>query len=285
MLPVQSLAAAYKAPEAAVNAAVKEPAFNTAVVDAAADAGAAVAVPILPKGPAGSSVEPTTEGMEKAILAVKGKVTIPEEFSQFNYYFNDASSYSDAYWSFTWTKPSDYSTIQVNCDADYHITYYSIYDASKKTSGVSKYLKNELKEKADDFIRQIAPGLIAKLEYTEATFDGLYSGNYVYNYQRKENGVVLPDNEVTVKVNSINGEVTFASISWLYDKSLPSSKTAITKEEAVKLIKDNMKMKLVYRTNYVGIYDKFGNREATKAFLVYEPTQNYISVDAKSGEV
>lgn len=59
----------------------------------------------------------------------------------------------------------------------------------------------------------------------------------------------------------------------------------ITKEEAIKLLNENMKMKLVYRSNYYPIYNKNVTSSENKAFLVYEPTLSYISIDAKTGEV
>jgi hypothetical protein len=256
----------------------------TSFADVKNDVTKAEIMPIKEKEPTGSSEEPTSADMEKAILAVKSKIAIPVEFSEFNYYFSDASSYSDAYWRFTWTNPKNNSMIQINCDNDNHITYYNKYDYSDKLSGISKYLKKELKSKADEFIRQIAPELKQKYEFMDAEYDGIYNGNYVYKYERNENSVAFPDNTIQVSVNSISGEVTSAVINWLYDESVPSSSAKISKEAAAKLIKENMKMKLVYRSDYIGIYDKFGNRQ-TKAFLVYEPSQNYISIDAKSGKV
>lgn len=255
----------------------------TSFADVMNDTTKAEIMPIMEK-PTGSTVEPTSAGMEKAIKEVKKKINIPAEYSEFDYYFNDTSTYSDAYWRFTWSNPDNNSTIQINCDNDNHITHYYKYDAVDKPTGISKYLINELKSKADKFIQQVAPELKQKYEFMNVTYDGIYSGNYVYVYQRNENSVAFPDNTIQVSVNSTSGEVTSATINWLYDESVPSSSTKISKEDAAKLVKENMKMKLVYRTDYIGIYDKFGNRQ-TKAFLVYEPTQKYISIDAKSGKV
>ena len=240
-------------------------------------------MPII-KEPVSNAEEPTSEGMEKALLSVKQKVTIPDEYSDFNYYFYDSSSYSDAYWRFVWSNPENGANIQINCDKNYHITYYYKYNYSERTSGIAKYLKSELKAKADEFIRQIAPELMMKYEFLGADYNGVYSGDYVYRYQRVESKVAFPDNTIQVNINSISGEVTSARISWLYDKSIPSATTKLTKDDAAKLIKENMKMKLVYRNDFIGIYDKNGNRK-TKAYLVYEPTASYISVDAKTGQV
>jgi hypothetical protein len=232
----------------------------------------------------GSKSEPSNQELERAIKAIKAKITIPKEYSEFNYYFSNANLYSDSYWSLTWRNPSTSAYIQVNCDFDNHITFFGQYDYKNNNVGISKYLKKELKATADKFIQKIAPETANRLEYVNASFEGIYSGNYVYNYQRVENGIDFPDNNVSVSVNSITGEVTAASVNWLYDASIPASKTTVTLEEATKLITENMDMKLVYRSNYFGIYDKNGTM-SKKAFLVYEPTQSYISVDAKTGKI
>ncbi len=236
--------------------------------------------------PVGSSVSPSQAALETAIKMVKAKIAIPSEYSEFNYYFNDATAYSDANWTMTWSTKDGNAHITISCDADYRITSFNQYDYSKSETGISKYLKTELKKTAEEFITKVAPGTGGKLEFVAANFDSVYSGNYVYHYQRVENGVVFPDNTVQVYVNSVTGKVTAFYLNWLYNAKMPSAKVEITKDEATKLIKKNMKMKLVYRSNYYTIYDTkgFANTQK-KAFLVYEPTQSYISIDAKTGKI
>ncbi|HHV12291.1 MAG TPA: hypothetical protein GXX75_18595 [Clostridiales bacterium] len=228
--------------------------------------------------------EPTTEGLEKAIREVKARINVPSAYTDFNYYFNDSGVYSSASWSLSWSNPKDNSYLQVNCDADYHITSFYQYDNSKENAGVAKYLRSELKDKADAFIKKIAPETNGKLEYLNSNYDGIYGGNYIYNYQRVGNNVDFPDNGVTVYVSSVTGEPTSANINWLYDASVPAATAKITKEEAARLIKENMEMKLVYRSNYFRTFKQDGTSEV-KAFLVYEPSENYISVDANTGKI
>ncbi|NLC19296.1 MAG: hypothetical protein GX757_08800 [Clostridiales bacterium] len=257
--------------------------FADVADDVASDIMPVEVMPISLDIPRGTG-EPTAEDMEKALLAVKSKIEIPDEYSEFSYYFYDGYMFSDEAWSFVWSTPDGNSRINVNCDKNYRITYYYKYSYTDKPSGIAKFLKSELKSKADDFIVKIAPELKKKYEFVSSDYESIYSGNYVYKYQRKENGVAFPDNSIKVSVNSITGEVTAASINWLYDKTLPSGAATVTKEEAAKIIKENMKMELVYKSDNIGIYDKSGNRK-TKAYLVYQPSQSYISVDAKSGKV
>lgn len=241
-------------------------------------------IPITKGGPIGSSSQPSKVALEAAIKTVKAKITVPADYSEFNYYFSDASTYSDASWTMTWSTRDGNSQISISCDEDYHITSFSRYNYSKTETGLSKYLKKELKKTADDFIGKVAPETAGKLEYVNADFDSFYSGNYMYYYQRTEKGIPFPDNYVQVYVNSITGDVTSLNVSWLYDAKIPAAAAKLTKEEAAKLIKENMKMKLVYRSNYYSIFDTTAGNEK-KAYLVYEPTQPYISVDANTGKV
>jgi hypothetical protein len=235
--------------------------------------------------PVSSNTEPTQTNLAAAIKSVKGKITIPEEYSVFDYYFNDSSIYSKAYWNLTWRTKDGDASIQVNCDEDFHITSYRKYLSSKEETGVSNYLKKELKAKADEFILKAAPETMGMLEYLNADYEGVYSGNYIYNYQRTNNGIALPDNTVKVWINSISGEVTALEVNWLYEGKVPNNSVKLSKEEAAKLIKENMKMKLVYRSNSHWLYGIKGEGTSKKAYLVYEPTRSYISVDAKTGEV
>lgn len=234
--------------------------------------------------PAGSTSQPSDAALEGAIKAVKAKITVPSQYSVFNYYFNDGSTYSDGFWNLTWSTTDRNSQISVSCDESYHITSFSHYDASQTENGISKYLMKELKSTAEKFISDVAPETYGKLEYVNANFDSVYSGNYVYQYRRLENGIPFPDNTVQVYVNSTTGKVTALYVNWLYNAKIPSAETKITKEKATELIKNNMKMKLFYRSDYFSIYDRKGNM-AKKAFLVYEPTESYISIDAKTGKV
>ena len=232
-----------------------------------------------------NKTDPTNESLESAIKAVKSKITIPKAYSQFDYYFYNSVSSDDFVWNLTWTNPKNGSSIHVTCDQKHRIIEYRIYDYSKKEDNVAKYLKKELKSKADEFLKKIAPEVALKASYKDASYDGIYSGNYIYNYERVENNVRFPENSVSIGVNSVTGEVTYASIQWLYDSKLPSSQVKISKEEASKLIKDHMTMNLVYRTNHYRIYTGSEGNQKKEAYLVYEPSKNYISVDAKTGEV
>lgn len=238
-----------------------------------------------PESPAKANDQ--SKALEAAILAVKSKVNIPAEYSDFDYYFSTSIPYENSYWSFTWRSPDGNSYIRVRCDINHHITYYDEYDYVTSKGSIPAYLKSELKDNALAFIKQIAPEVYTKLEFTDANYQGIYNGTYSYSFVRKEKGVQLPDNTVTVSVDAITGKVKRASINWLYDTKAPSADAQLSKEQATEILANNIKMNLKYRMNYFRIFNEKSGTYTyeKKAFLVYEPDPVYISVDAVTGEV
>lgn len=232
-----------------------------------------------------SENEPSEKALEAAIKAAKDKIKIPKEYSEFNYSYYGSNSYSGIYWTLNWRKPQDYSYIDVSLDKDYNFVNYSTYDYSKRNKSIPSYLKSELKDEAEDFIKRIAPDIYPKIDFVKSDYDGIYNNTYTYYFGRKEKDISLPDNSVSVRVDAQTGEIRAASIEWLRGAKIPSSSVKLNKEEAAKIIGENLNMKLTYKTNYYRIYDNGQNELVKKAFLVYEPDISYISIDANTGEV
>lgn len=225
------------------------------------------------------------KALEAAIKAVKAKLKIPKEYSEFDYYFHGTNTYSNTYWSLNWRNPEEYGYIEVSLDKDNNFISYSKYDQANSGKGIPNYLKKELRDEAEDFIKKIAPDVFKKLEFVEANYDGIYNNSYSYHFQRIEKGVLFPDNTVSVRVNANTGDILSASINWLHGGKIPSSTAKLSKEMASKLIGSNLDMKLTYKTNYYSIFKNGQNETVKKAFLVYEPNIPYISIDANTGEV
>ena len=232
-----------------------------------------------------TSNEPTDKALESAIKAVKNKITIPKEYSEFTYYYYGSNSYSGVYWNLNWRKPQEYSYIDVSLDKDFNFISYNTYSQKNRNKKLASYLKSELVDKAKGFIKKIASDIYPKIDFVSANYDGIYSNTYSYHFQRKEKNIIFPDNHVTVRVDAATGEVTSASIEWIRDAKIPSGEAKLSKEDASKIIGENLKMKLSYKTNYYRIYDYGQNDIVKKAFLVYEPDLSYISIDANTGEI
>lgn len=224
----------------------------------------------------------SSEDLAKMIDAVKSKITIPSELSEFSYNYYSGNPYSDYTWNLTWSsKDSNKSnkSIYVNCDSKGRISYYS-YNTNQSYKPV--YLQGELKDKADAFVKGVAPDIFGKLQYTETSAGTSYNGTYTYQYQRVENGIPMPDNSVSVGVNYQTGEVTSYSANWMYDVSIPASNVKLSKDDAAALIGKNIKMTLSYQSAYTTDSD---GKSTAKAFLVYSPDKSYISIDAVTGKI
>ncbi len=273
--------AAYAAGSEAAGGGQTTYANKAATIEAAtgSDSASAPSVDVPATGGAVTG-EPKAEDLERIIAAVKSKITIKEELSEFNYYFSAASYDSLAYWRLNWSREDSSERIIVKIDQNGNIISYN-YENYDDSRYVPKYLKSELKEAAGQFIKKMAPDIFNKVEYVGASWGGSYSGQYIYQYQRVENGIPMPDNTVTVGVNYETGKAVSFNASWLYNVKIPSADTKITKEEAAEKIGEKVTMELAYQNAYT---TDDGNTKI-KAFLVYVPDNSYTAVDAKTGEV
>ena len=227
----------------------------------------------------------SNKALEAVILAVKSKIEIPEKYSDFDYNFYNSGYNNEFVWSLVWRDTKENGHIRVEADGDNRIISYNKYNYNQKDNPVPTNRKKELLGKAKDFIKKIDSSIFNKLVYKDSYFEGIYSNNYVYTFERVENEISFPDNSVSVGINGATGEVVFFNSNWLYDVKVPSGKAEIDKEKAAEIIKDNISMKLVYRSDNYRIFDKATSNEKGKAYLVYEPSQNYVAIDAKTGQV
>lgn len=228
----------------------------------------------------GNASEANSKDLEQIIKVVKSKISVPAALSEFDYYYNSNSYDLNPIWNLNWRNKDGDKQISVQSDKSGNIVSYYYHDRGNRQA--PKYLKSELKSKADSFLKKVASNIAGKVKYLEATSDGFYSGMYVYNYQRVENGIPMPDNSVSIGVDFKTGEVKSYSAAWLYDVSIPSADTKLTKEQARVKIGKEVNMNLSYQNAYTTQAD---GTTKIKAFLVYSPDNNYVAVDAKTGEV
>lgn len=220
-------------------------------------------------------------GLKNAILATKSKITIPEKFSEFSNSRYDGKYERSKYWRLNWRDTESGNSISVNCDDDGHILAYSKTD-NKRDKNKPTYLKDELIDKILEFVNQVAPEIVNNIELSQSTSNGVYSGTYRYKFERKENGVRMPDDTVYVNVDYVTGEVTSFTSNWTYGVKVPNSDTNISIDEAKKVIGENVEMKLNYRNRSE---ENENGKYVTKAYLVYTPDKEYVAVDAKTGKV
>ena len=224
----------------------------------------------------------TQEALTKVILKVKQSISIPKECSVFNYDYY-TYNYGQGEWNLRWNSIDESKYIYVNCDNDGNIISYHEYHHSNKRESVQlKYLKSELESTALNYLGEIYPDLKGHFQLLNSGYNGSYENSYYYTYQRVENGITMPDNTVTISVSAADKSLTSLSSNLIFGVKIPDAKKEISRDKAIAILKDNLKMELGYYNKVVTLAD---GTEKTKAYLAYTPNTSYISVDAKTGTV
>lgn len=229
--------------------------------------------------------EPTSEKLEVVIKKVRPLIEVPESYKDFSWNFNAGSYYSLPGWSLSWTDGKT-GEVSIRCDSEGRITSYNNYDYNKPYGqSIPQKSPEEFSACALDFVKKTSPH-VADSEFilSNTVTASLYSDSYTYIFTRYENGVIVPDNSISVTVNYKTGVVENYSVSFTTDINFKSEKAIITAEKAKEILDENQKMVLSYslKTEYD---EKTGEIKERKAYLVYRPEKSYVSVDAYTGEV
>ena len=226
--------------------------------------------------PAGAIAE-GEKGMEDIIKIVKSKLTIPDNYSEFNY--NVSNDFNKKVWYLNWnTKNGMDGGISVSVDDRGTIINYNSYKpqdyTKKKFPQVSK---TEARTKAEDFVKRINPSVLSQVKFNESTQNLSVEYVYYFNYTRMVNGIPFYNNSVNVEVNTATGEVQSYNLNWTDDLVFPKTDNVISIEAAQKAYREKLGLRLVYNTK---MEDK-----KTSVYAAYEPKygMNYF-IDALTGE-
>lgn len=218
------------------------------------------------------------KALEQAIRAVKAKIEVPENFTEFNYYtYSDGDRIS---WYLDWnSKDMLEGSLSVRVDDRGDILSYNLYkpydyDSARKFPKISR---QEARGTAEAFIERMKPGLLSDLELVEQGGLQQLGRTHSFTYIRLENGIPYPANTVSVEVNSETGEVQYYSYNWSEDLTFPNPEGVIPLEDAKEVYKEELGLKLIYEYKYDG--------EESRIYAVYIPVygSNY-GIDALSGE-
>ena len=229
--------------------------------------------------------EPTSEKLEEIIKKVRPLIEVPEEFEEFSWDFNAGSYYSLPTWSLGWTD-GETGEIFVRCDNEGRITSYSRYDYNKPYGAfLPEKAPEEFTNIALDFAKKTSPHIAdSEFKLSNVVTTSLYNDTYTYRFTRYENGVIVPDNSLSVSVNHKTGVVENYSLSYTADVTFNEKVPVISEEKAKEILAENQNMVLSYslKTEYD---EETGEIKERKAYLVYRPEKGYVSVDAYTGEV
>lgn len=241
-----------------------------------------VAIPSIGFAQTNSKIE-----LKQAIEIAKEKLNIPSSGYNFNSNYNESDN--NKTWYLTWSSSTN-GTINVSVDADTgEIISYNFYKPDNTPSSIiPKHSREEAKEVAVNFLNKIVPEKFKETKEQESDdYLGLspkiaYSTAYSFNFIRIVNGIPFQGNQITVEVNKNTLDVQSYYLTWGSDYNFPDPKSAISKDKAIQIYKDNNSLRLQYNLVYTDVY---GNNESEpQAILVYSLVNNQ-PIDAITGKI
>lgn len=189
------------------------------------------------------AAENNSEQLENAIKAVKKIITIPKEYEDFTYSFND----SVGLWSFDWSSKEDKGYISVSIDTENRIHSYNKYVSGENKSGLASITLKDGQKEADKFLKSAVEGITYKL------YESSGSGNsFRYVFQRYIDDIPLAYCTFDIGVNKYTGEVnSFNSSPYAYTKiNIPEKTSFINIDKAKSSYIENVGADLKYYSYY-----------------------------------
>ncbi len=229
--------------------------------------------------------EPTTEELEAVIKTVRPKINVPEDYTEFAWHYSAPSYYSRASWNLSWNSKDYNGHVSISCDNEGNITSYDYYSSNTdRTATLPEKSPEELLGTVEAFLKKTVPFTDGKLVLSNARVNSLRNHSYIYTFERTENGIIVPDNTVSVTLDYTTSTVTSLNCRFDIDASFEKKENLITAEKAKEILGTEQKMILSYKLK-TEWDDENGTIKARKAYLVYSPEISYISVDAVTGEI
>lgn len=201
-----------------------------------------------------SSSSAQSTGLKNAIAAVKSRIDIPEEFSEFQSRvstYNGLTSYS-----LTWSLPSDASkgdyakrSITAQYTGNTITSYQSPYAASSTRPAFSKLSQQTLENKAMEYAAQLIPESKGKLK-VQSTSMSLGSGNVSVYLARVNGDVALSKNMITVSLDKMTGRLLGMNATWWEGASFADSTKALSQEKIKAIYKKEASATLQFRLTY-----------------------------------
>ncbi len=146
--------------------------------------------------------EATSKEMEDALVAVKQRVDIPEEYTEFTTYSNAYNG--DTSYSFMWSDKEYDKSIEISADGDGNIIrYYAFNSLLKNTKKLTSLSKTDIISFGEEFLKGIAPKAFENendtLMYDEKSWS-VNNTSYQLRFTRFRDGVEVKGNNASVTI-------------------------------------------------------------------------------------
>lgn len=190
----------------------------------------------------------TDSALKSAITVAKQRVTVPGEYTQFDY-----DSYSDSgvkYYNLHWF-PEDRSAslyVLVSGKIIYTVENYSNSTSNGDKPTFGEKSRSQLISAAKKQLKALNPTIYKKLVIDEDSFVSSLYGDYAtIHFDRYENGIKVYNNDGTVTLDKNTGELKGFRLNWCTGLTFADPETAISLEEAEKAFSTEYIIEPVYR--------------------------------------
>ena len=228
----------------------------------------------------------TSQGIEKALISVKMKISVPAELTQFSNYVSERNE--KVFYNFDWSDEEYNQNMSVSCDSEGRITNYNHYKNNTSNKKISSFSRNEIVDFASKFIvktlSETVRGEGDVLVYDEYSYNAQGNMRYSMRFERRKEGVKVKDNYAEVTVCEENGELYVRNMysSYNYDTEFELNAETVSDYEAKYM--ETFPAELIYRNEYE--FDTKTNKAKTVPVLVYRIKDNKIGcIDAVTGEI
>lgn len=218
--------------------------------------------------------------LEQAIVSVKNKIQIPDEYTEFE--SSIYSENSESRYELTWTtKPSDYEDMKrISITANAHgdvISYYTNNRVNSDEIQFAKYTGAEMKDMAAAWLSSVNPGWMSQLpddasQYPET--GSVYSQMDSVSFRRMVNGLPFCGDSVRITVNNRTGEIVSMYADWTYLDTIPAADSAVSVKDAGAQFLQKSPMTLTYQQA----------GDSDNAVLVYTPKNTGLKLNGRTGE-
>lgn len=226
---------------------------------------------------ASTSFASTTDGLEKAILNAKSKITIPAEYSEFDSDIRLSPKVTE--YDLAWRTQDGEKRINLTINDKNDITQYFISSSASFDDSVkfSAFSADELKQKALSFIEKINPSWTSELDIDNAYITGehnIYSDRTHIEFKRVKDKSEFLGNYVSLSLSNQSGNVINMYSYWDYADYIPKKDLEVLDADAASdsFFKASP-LELIYT-----------NDDNGEAKLVYRITKPSILLNAVTGE-
>lgn len=237
--------------------------------------------------PAALADNTASDELKEALLAVKGKIDIPAQLSEFE---SNVTKYGgETYYNFDWHDTSYEKSLTVSADKNGRIISYYNHSFNVSDKRLSRISKSEVISFADAFIKKTLPEMYTDstdtLIFDEASYSASGSLRYTFTYDRCKNSIPVKDNYVSITVCISDDDIPYVrsmSANISYDTPFAEKKSEIA--GYVEKYKDAFPVELVYQDEFNPDWKAKGEPRTTTVLIYRIKDNNAGFISVETGE-